>query len=141
SPSPNHRNRGNPPRSRALRSRRSLRSPRSSLEIRCKACLFDLDGVLVDSRGVVERTWRRWGQRHQLDVAPMLRIAHGRRARDTLRATVPHLATDAEVAWLDAAELEDVEGLRPIRGAREFLASLPPERWGIVTSCSRPLAQ
>jgi len=71
----------------------------------------------------------------------MLRIAHGRRARDTLRATVPHLATDAEVAWLDAAELEDVEGLRPIRGAREFLASLPPERWGIVTSCSRPLAQ
>ena len=111
------------------------------MELRCKACLFDLDGVLVDSREVVERTWRRWGQRHQLDVEPMLRIAHGRRARDTLRALVPHLATDAEVAWLDAAELEDVEGLRPIRGAREFLASLPSERWGIVTSCGRPLAQ
>jgi len=111
------------------------------VELRCKACLFDLDGVLVDSRDVVERTWRRWGQLHQLDVQPLLRIAHGRRARDTLRAIVPHLATDAEVAWLDAAELEDVDGLRAVPGARDFLASLPPERWGIVTSCSRPLAQ
>jgi mannitol-1-/sugar-/sorbitol-6-phosphatase len=111
------------------------------LEIRCKACLFDLDGVLVDSRGVVERTWRRWGKRHQLDIEPMLRIAHGRRAMDTLRATVPHLATEPEVAWLDAAELEDVAGLAPIQGAREFLASLPADRWGIVTSCTRPLAQ
>jgi len=111
------------------------------LEIRCKACLFDLDGVLVDSRGVVERTWRRWGQRHQLDIEPMLRIAHGRRAMDTLRAIVPHLATELEVAWLDAAELEDVAGLAPILGARAFLASLPADRWGIVTSCTRPLAQ
>ena len=111
------------------------------MELRGKACLFDLDGVLVDSRAVVERTWHRWGQRHQLDVEPMLRIAHGRRVRDTLRAIVPHLATDAEVAWFDAAELEDVEGLRPLRGARQFLASLPSERWGIVTSCTRPLAQ
>ena len=111
------------------------------MEIRCKACLFDLDGVLVDSRDVVERTWRRWGQRHQLDIEPMLRIAHGRRAMDTLRAIVPHLATELEVAWLDAAELEDVAGLAPILGARAFLASLPADRWGIVTSCTRPLAQ
>jgi len=71
----------------------------------------------------------------------MLRIAHGRRAMDTLRAIVPHLATELEVAWLDAAELEDVAGLAPILGARAFLASLPADRWGIVTSCTRPLAQ
>jgi len=97
--------------------------------------------VLVDSRAVVERTWQRWGQRHQVDIAPLLRIAHGRRARDTLLAIIPRLATDAEVAWLDAAELEDVEGLTPVPGAPEFLASLPPQRWGIVTSCRRPLAE
>lgn len=32
------------------------------VELRCKAFLFDLDGVVVDSRSVVERTWRRWAE-------------------------------------------------------------------------------
>jgi sugar-phosphatase len=111
------------------------------LELRCSAFLFDLDGVLVDSRAVVERTWRRWAQRHHLDAEPILRIAHGRRVRDSLRAVFPSLAVDAEVDWLDAAELEDVDGLTIVPGAREFLESLPPDRWAIVTSCGQALAQ
>jgi sugar-phosphatase len=111
------------------------------MELRAAAFLFDLDGVLVDSRAVVERTWRRWAQRHQLDVEPILRIAHGRRARDTLQAVVPHLATDREVAWLDETELADVEGLHPVPGALQFLASLPAGSWTIVTSCGRALAE
>lgn len=111
------------------------------MQLRCSAFLFDLDGVLVDSRAVVERTWRRWALRHQLDAEELLRVAHGRRALDTLQAVVPHLATDQEVAWLDDTELADVEGLRAVPGAAEFLASLPPDRWAIVTSCGRALAE
>ena len=111
------------------------------MQLRAAAFLFDLDGVLVDSRAVVERTWRRWGERHRLDVEPILRIAHGRRARDTLNAVVPHLATDQEVRWLDDTELADVEGLRPVPGAVQFLASLPAGSWTIVTSCGRALAE
>ena len=112
----------------------------SPVEVRCSAFLFDLDGVLVDSHAVVERTWRRWAKRHRLDPEAILRIHHGRQVRDTLRAVVPHLAVDAEVDWLDAAELEDVEGLRVVPGAEQFLASLPRDRWAIVTSCSQALA-
>src|SRR2546426_5912078 len=52
------------------------------MQFRCSALLFDLDGVLVDSRAVVERTCRRWALRHQLDPDEVLRIAHGRRTRD-----------------------------------------------------------
>jgi len=111
------------------------------LELRCKAFLFDLDGVLVDSRSVVERTWHRWAERHQLDPAPFLQIAHGRRAMDTLRMVLPRLATETEVAWLDATELVDREGLKPVPGARELLTSLPRERWAIVTSCGGDLAR
>jgi len=111
------------------------------LELRCKAFLFDLDGVLVDSRAIVERTWRRWAERHQIDPAPFLQIAHGRRARDTLRMVQPRLATDTEVEWLDAAELADREALKPVPGAKELLASLPRDRWAIVTSCGRDLAR
>lgn len=104
------------------------------------ALLFDMDGVLLDSRPVVERTWRRWADRHGLSVEPFLRIAHGRRTSDTLRATVPELATAQEVAWLDAAEFDDFEGIMPILGAAALVASLPPSRWTVVTSAGRELA-
>jgi len=112
-----------------------------TLEFRCKSLLFDLDGVLVDSRSVVERTWRRWAERHQLDPMPLLQVAHGRRARDTLRMVVPSLATDAEVDWLDAAELADREELPAVPGALQFLSILPPDRWAVVTSCGLELAR
>jgi sugar-phosphatase len=97
--------------------------------------------VLVDSRAVVERTWQRWAERHGIDSAPFLRIAHGRRARDTLQAINPTFARDEEVEWLDAAELVDLAGLRPVPGAVHFFSSLPEHARAIVTSCSRALAE
>lgn len=111
------------------------------MELRCKALLFDLDGVLVDSQAVVERTWRKFADRHQLDADAILRAAHGRRTSDTLKDAAPHLALDSEVAWLDATELADVEGLRIVPGANQLLAALPTNRWAIVTSCGRDLAR
>jgi len=111
------------------------------VQLHCSAFLFDLDGVLVDSREVVERTCRRWALRHQLDPEKVLRIAHGRRTRDTVTAVAPHLDIAREVAWLDAAELADVEGLREVPGVRQFLATLPAGSWAVVTSCGRALAR
>jgi sugar-phosphatase len=110
------------------------------VELQCSAFLFDLDGVLVDSRAVVERTCRRWALRHQLDPETVLRIAHGRRTRDTVKAVAPHLDLEREVAWLDDAELEDVDGLSAVPGVRQFLATLPAGSWAVVTSCGPALA-
>ena len=109
--------------------------------LRCSGFLFDLDGVLVDSRAVVERTCRRWALRHHLDPEKVLQVAHGRRTRDTVQAAAPHLETDREAAWLDAAELADVDGLSAVPGASQFLAALPTNSWAVVTSCGRALAQ
>lgn len=111
------------------------------LQLRCVAFLFDLDGVLVDSRAVVERTWRRWAQRHGLDPELLIRAAHGRRTRETLQAVVPHLNRESEVAWLDAAELADFDGIVAVEGALRFLAQLPDTAWGVVTSGGRALAR
>ncbi len=97
--------------------------------------------MLVDSREVVERTCRRWALRHHLDPEKVLRIAHGRRTRDTVTAAAPHLDVDREVAWLDAAELADVDGLREVPGVRQFLATLPAGSWAVVTSCGPALAR
>src|SRR2546429_2508249 len=109
--------------------------------LRCSGFLFDLDGVLVDSRAVVERTCRRWALRHHLDPEQVLQIAHGRRTRDTVRAIAGHLETDREVAWLDAAELADVDGLSAVPGSGQLLAALPASSWAVVTSCGRALAE
>jgi len=111
------------------------------MELQCSACLFDLDGVLVDSRAVVERVCRLWAGRLGIDTAALLRVAHGRRTRDTVRIVAPHLDPEREAAWIDNEELRDTEGLVEVPGARQFVASLPPDRWTVVTSCGRDLAR
>ena len=111
------------------------------MELSCSAFLFDLDGVLVDSRAVVERTCRRWAEHHGLDPDAVLRVAHGRRTSDTVRTLAPHLDQAREVAWLDEMELTDVEGLREVAGVRKFLAALPAGAWAVVTSCGKELAE
>src|SRR3989440_11440471 len=105
----------------AVRSATSSRHQIKTVQVRCSAFLFDLDGVLVDSRAVVERTCRRWALRHQLDPDEVLRIAHGRRTRDTVKAAAPHLETDREAAWIDAVELADIDGLSAVPGSPELL--------------------
>lgn len=108
--------------------------------LRCRAFLFDMDGVLVDSRAVVERTWHRWARRHGLDAEAIIAVAHGRRTSETLAEVAPHLAIADEVAWLDAAEMDDFEGIVEVPGAALFAGSLPPDRWAVVTSAGRDLA-
>jgi sugar-phosphatase len=57
----------------------------------CEAVLFDLDGVLVDSARPVERVWREWAERHGLDAARVVEVAHGRRTIETVSLFTPHL--------------------------------------------------
>lgn len=110
------------------------------MEIQCAAFLFDLDGVLVDSRAVVERVCRLWAARLGVDPDALLRIAHGRRTRDTVRIVAPHVDAESEVAWIDQAELLDTDGLVQVPGVARFVTSLPAGSWAVVTSCAPDLA-
>ena len=106
----------------------------------CRALLFDLDGVLVDSTKCVRRTWQRWARANGLDPEPILAIAHGRRTIDTIRLVAPQLAAEAEVAALARDEARETAGVYEVPGARALLQQLPPAAWAVVTAGMRPVA-
>ena len=110
-------------------------------QIRCAALLFDLDGVLVDSTPAVSRVWRRWAIEHGFDPAEVVARAHGRPSLTTVREYLPNANHELENREVERREIADLEGVIPLPGALELLASLPPDRWTIVTSCTRPLAE
>lgn len=104
------------------------------------AILFDLDGVLVDSTPCVTRVWSAWARDHQLDPEQTVRVAHGRRAIETVRLVAPNLDAEAEFKDVERRELAETEGMVVIPGAAALLASIPQDRWTVVTSGTRALA-
>ncbi len=58
-----------------------------------------------------------------------------------MREYLPHADHAAENREVERREIEDLEGVVPLPGALELLVSLPSDRWTIVTSCTRPLAE
>src|SRR5437868_6243701 len=104
------------------------------------AVLFDLDGVLADSRAPVERQWRRWASEHGIDADELLKVAHGHRTIETIQRFAPQLDADTEAAAMERREAEDKQGLIGVAGALELLSSLPENRWAVATSGGRMLA-
>jgi sugar-phosphatase len=98
-------------------------------EFSCRAILFDLDGVLVDSTACIERHWTRWARKHGLKPAAVIRAAHGRPTIETIREIAPHLCAEEETARLEAGEANDTEGIVAFSGAAELLRSLPERSW------------
>jgi len=106
----------------------------------CAAILFDLDGVLVDSTGAVDREWRDWGRRKGVDGDAIMAISHGVRTIEVIRRVAPHLDAEIEAAAIESHEAGDQTGVVVMPGALELVKSIPDGHWGVVTSGSRLLA-
>ena len=102
----------------------------------CRAVLFDLDGVLVDSSSYIEQQWRSWALTKGLDPAPFVKVCHGRRAVETIRLAAPQLDAEAEVAAFVPDDSQDIP-LVAVKGAAQLLESLPPGSWAVATSGPR----
>ncbi len=99
-----------------------------------------MDGVLLNSIPAVTRVWRQWAIEHGFDPAETVERAHGRPSLTTVTELLPGADYAAENRVIEKREMEDVAGIEPLPGARALLASLPIDRWTIVTSSTRALA-
>jgi mannitol-1-/sugar-/sorbitol-6-phosphatase len=106
----------------------------------CRAILFDLDGVLVDSTAYIEDQWRRWATAKGLEAEPFLQVCHGRRAVETIRLAAPDLDAEAEVAAFKPEDAGDCRVLAPTEGALRLVRTLPVESWAVATSGPRVVA-
>ena len=107
---------------------------------RVSAVLFDLDGVLVESREATERVWLDWALNNGIEEEALRSAMHGVRSADVVRALRPDLDAVVESGELERRQAEDVEGLRAIPGAAAALRALKGDRVAVVTSGTRPLA-
>ncbi len=110
--------------------------------VETRALLFDMDGVLISSIASVNRCWRRWALHYRVPDAEKFEVAHGTRAVEIIIKLRPDFNKEQVAEGLrliEDMEIDDVADLKVLPGARELLASLPPERWTIVTSATRRL--
>lgn len=114
------------------------------MTIHAHALLFDNDGTLVSSLDSVERCWTRWAREYGITAEEFGRVAlHGRPAAEIVADLLPaHLVPEA-VARVEQLEVDDVPdgGVRLLPGTRDLLDSLPADRWAVVTSATRRLAE
>lgn len=113
----------------------------SPVAIPCQGILFDMDGILISSLDAVERSWTKWAELRGFDPVMARRIAHGRRAVDTLATMCPECDCDVELKLIEDIEVADNEGLTVLPGVCELLATLPADRWTVVTSATDRLAR
>jgi sugar-phosphatase len=114
------------------------------MKIRASALLFDNDGTLVSSLASVDRCWTRWAEEYGITAEEFARVElHGRPAAEIAAELLPADVVPAAVARIEKLEVEDVPNgdVHLLPGTRAFLDALPADRWAVVTSATRRLAE
>ncbi|QIM22603.1 HAD-IA family hydrolase [Phycicoccus sp. HDW14] len=106
------------------------------------AVLLDMDGTLIDSIAVVERSWLRWCEEFGVDPARLVG-SHGVTAENLISGLLPEDRRVEAFARIREIESGDVEGITILPGAAELLQALEAAGvpTAIVTSSTDDLAE
>ena len=110
------------------------------MPLSCRAFLFDLDGVLVDSQAAIEERWRQWAEKHDVPFEEVEAVYHGRPAVEVIREVAPHLDVEAATKRMSDTTTAAADQLRTFDGAAALLETLPDRQWTIATSGRRRTA-
>ncbi|MFI0980197.1 HAD family hydrolase [Streptomyces sp. NPDC021093] len=89
--------------------------------------VFDMDGVLIDSRPVIEHAWQEVARRHEVPVDPreFEHYVHGRTGAETVRALFPrHTHTQRMALWKEVDRIEEEAAYAAIPGVGAFVRAL-----------------
>ncbi|MEU9106413.1 HAD-IA family hydrolase [Streptomyces xanthophaeus] len=113
------------------------------MKLHADALLFDNDGTLVSSMESVHRCWTRWAREYGITDEAFARVElHGRPAAEIIAELLPEPVRAGALARIETLEVEDVAGgVLVLPGTKDLLSALPPGRWAVVTSATRPLAE
>lgn len=112
----------------------------ASIEIAAKAVLFDMDGVVVDSRSVIEMAWREVVRKfdgRELTELEIRTVAHGRTPEQTIETLFPEYGDEQrQEIWSEAARIEMSAPYEAIPGVEDFTERLSSSgiAIGLVTS-------
>jgi sugar-phosphatase len=99
-----------------------------------------MDGVIIDSRAVIELAWREAARRHAgqpLSDRDIREHVHGRTGRHTIAALFPgHSEAERQAIWAEVDAMEETARYDPVPGVRELIATLSARQvaTGLVTS-------
>lgn len=92
-----------------------------------RAVIFDMDGVVIDTRKPIEEFWFKLGSKHQVSITQELmntRI-HGCPARQSVYALFPHLPAEQKEQLLEQCEeFETSMNYMAVPGVKSLLTSL-----------------
>ncbi|MGW7001561.1 HAD-IA family hydrolase [Streptomyces sp. NPDC054933] len=114
------------------------------MNISADALLFDSDETLLSTLKSLVRCWTRWAEGYGLTLADLTGVeVHSRPAAAIVADLLPAEKVAEALARLEKAEIDDAAagGVTPLPGAQELLAALPADRWAVVTSGTRRVAE
>ncbi|MEV7771914.1 HAD family phosphatase [Kitasatospora sp. NPDC086791] len=94
--------------------------PQAGTRYEVEAVVFDMDGVLIDSRPVIEEAWRSVARRHGRVLADpeVEEYVHGRTGDQTVRLIFPdHSDADRKAIWAEVDTVEEEAPYRAVPGA------------------------